>query len=471
MSISKDEKRLVAELAKLGGGLDASSDLTFEGKKYIAPETSDVVRARKYYERKEEELMSPFSFSRVFPFRPWDGAHAFKAVCEKYFGGAIGEATQSFFGSSPPEMIEIDTGWRERDTVPWGKVSIPALGEDTEIYLSSSGADFSIYAEGLKKDEPAIRGLFKLVEQELMENSIYRGQAISLDDRGRIAFENPNAVNRDEVVYSAETLAALDAELWWMIRNTEEAKADGIDMKRTVLLEGPYGTGKTIATNLTASECVQAGWTCIVLRPGTNLNDGLNLAKQYGPAVLIIEDIDTSGQQDSMGLSNLLDVFDGFSTKDSEIMVLATTNHADRIPKGMLRPGRISSIVHVGPIDMAGMRKFAEIVIPDTLLDPEDVDWPKVWESFKDYLPAFIKEGMTKALLYARARGADTVGTDDLCLAGDSLRKQWDLMQDADEGLVAPGLVPELSKLVSNVINGTEILDIDGDYEGELKAS
>ena len=44
-------------------------------------------------------------------------------------------------------------------------------------------------------------------------------------------------------------------------------------------------------------------------------------------------------------------------------------------------------------------------------------------------------------------------------------------MQDADEGLVAPGLVPELSKLVSNVINGTEILDIDGDYEGELKAS
>lgn len=106
----------------------------------------------------------------------------------------------------------------------------------------------------------------------------------------------------------------------------------------------------------------------------------LRTARLYQPAVVFIEDIDyraNNGESDAV--TELLEAFDGITSKGGELQIVMTTNHLDRIHKGMLRPGRLDAVVHIGALDRNGVERLCRVVIDESHLDKE-VDFDAVWE-------------------------------------------------------------------------------------------
>lgn len=461
---------LLATLETLGGLTVTDDDIAFQGTKIVLPETyegrvSDAIEYLNNYVRSQE---NHYEFSKVFKYRPWDGAHAFQAAMMKVFGttGIGQKIDMGFFGSQPPQLISLETGVNESTQVPWGEVSFDPL--EAEFTLGSSrdrelGRLFQLSVEAPKKYRKHIDAFFQAVENELQTNSIYKGKAINGAEQP--GFLDVSRVNQKSVVYSGEVLTQLDANLWTLLEHTQVMRDLKIPLKRAVLLEGPYGTGKTLAGMLTAQRAVQNGWTFILCRPGQDdLYDVLKTAQLYAPAVVWFEDIDTlakGGTEED--ISVLLDALDGITSKGGEVIAGFTTNFVERIQRGVLRPGRLDAVIHIGELDKGGFEKLVKNLIPANLL-AKDINYDRVANAFAGFLPAFASEAISRAMRYSIARNngrPENITSDDLVNAAIGLRPQLDMMNGAKDGANVATLDSVLTNKVSDVIDRTKLVKDD----------
>jgi transitional endoplasmic reticulum ATPase len=447
-----DEEAAMLALAELGGRLTAESDIVFQGTKVILPANMNVQTAIEFLEVKVEEDEQEMQFSRVFNYRPWDGARATMSALKKAFGLVAQKGTPNWWGGTdPPELMTINIGPNETDQVPWGGLAIPLMPGAT-LYLDSKrsaeyGRLFQITASAPRKYRFQMQGIFKLVEDELRTNSLYRGKAF--DGKEDPDFLDLAGVDPSKVIYSQAVLSQLDANLCALIRHTKAMKAHQIPLKRAVLFAGPYGTGKTLGAYLTALIAQQHGWTFVLCRPGRdNLKDVMATARLYQPSVVFFEDVDVIADTEEGGASGkdhvgeLLDIFDGIQSKGTEILVVLTTNHVERIHKGMMRPGRLDAVIEIGALDTSGVERMAKAVLPPHLL-ADDIDWDSVSLAMTDFLPAFVREALDRSIRYNLARNngvPDILSTSDLVDAAVGLRPQLDLMNDAKETKPAEAL-------------------------------
>ena len=134
------------------------------------------------------------------------------------------------------------------------------------------------------------------------------------------------------------------------------------------------GTGKTLAAILTGQEAVANGWTFIKGRPGRDdLSFVMQTAKLYQPAVVFYEDVDKIADSEvtsDSGISRLLDDFDGIDAKSTRILCVLTTNHPERIHKGMARPGRLDAMIEIDELDVDGTAKLVQCRVSERL-------WPR----------------------------------------------------------------------------------------------
>jgi transitional endoplasmic reticulum ATPase len=384
---------------------------------------------------------------------------------KRLFGSTgVGEATYSFFGGRrPPEFRTIAIGNGRTAQVPWGRVSFSPLDATFVTGATSDperGVLFHLVVEAPRKHRQRIEGFFDAVGDELATASIYRGNAITGAEEP--AFLDVSTVDPTRVIYSTEVMTQLGANLWALLDHTDTMRKLGIPLKRAVLVEGPYGTGKTLAGALTAQRAVANGWTYVLCRPGVDdLMTTLRTAQLYAPAVVWFEDIDTVGSGgNSMYISRLLDALDGITAKGAEVVAGFTTNHVDRLQKGLLRPGRIDTVIHVGDLDAAGFEKLVKVVVPGELLG--DIDYARVAKAFTGYVPAFAREAIDRAMRYSIDRNGgwpDQVTTADLVNAAQGLRAQHAIMESASEGAALPTIDGLLTSRMEEVLNRTQADD------------
>lgn len=120
----------------------------------------------------------------------------------------------------------------------------------------------------------------------------------------------------------------------------------GYVYKRSALLHGLPGTGKTVITNRVAKNVVDAGGVCLwVQSPGLLVMayDILNDIQPETFVCVIFEEFDSFVPRHE---SALLTILDGQVQKQN-VMYLATTNYIDKIPQRLYRPGRFSSVIEV----------------------------------------------------------------------------------------------------------------------------
>lgn len=423
-----------------------------DGLKISLPKDMPLRKARDILKRVETDQETEQTQVKQFNYRPFDGAVACARVMRRMFGITFGERMRSFFRDDPPQTLSVPIGLDETLEVPWGLVSIPSMegfrlniGQTTD---SEYGKVFAVNATYLKKHTNEIKKFFVEVEQELKTNSIYRGQAIVGLDKPQ--FLDMSTFRSAEIVFSDDVEDILNGTVWSVLKYRDQFKRKGIRTKRAALLYGPYGCGKTSALLMTAEVALANGWTYIKVKPGENVNEALKLARLYAPAVVAIEDIDNEASTAEGGeVSKLLETFDGVTSKGAEIVVVMTTNHKDRVHKGMLRPGRLDAVVEIAELDRGGVERLVKAVVAEDDLDPS-VDYDEVYAAMQltwdgqthGFLPAFVREALerAKAVAISSNNGGEDImlNTHSLVVAAKSLHTQYRAMLEAEEGQPKP---------------------------------
>lgn len=454
------QEEILATLSKLGGLRVQDDSLIFEGTKFILPANmaGRVEDAVEYLQDWQEAQEETYNYGREFRYRPWDGAAAFDRAMKRVFGtGGIGKAIRTMFGSYPPEYRTIDVGHNQTTQVPWGRVGFAPLNAMFMLGSTSNrelGDVFYLDITAPKKYRAHMEAFFQVIEEELRTGSIYRGKAITA--AATPVFLDTSKVDPSKVVYSDDVMRQLDANVWSAIRHADTLRAVGLPIKRQVLLYGPYGTGKTLAGMLTAQQAEQNGFTYIQVRPEDDLYGALKTAQIYAPSVVMFEDIDVIKTSHTEGVAQLLDVLDGVTNKGVEVMALFTTNHPDRLHRGMMRPGRLDAVIELTGLDAGGIRRLVEATVPVDLRSP-DLDWSAIGEAFLGLLPAFAKEAVDRAQRYAIARSGgvpQVITTTDLTAAAAGIRAQVKMMEDAPIATDADSLAGALTATVGKALVG-----------------
>jgi transitional endoplasmic reticulum ATPase len=118
-------------------------------------------------------------------------------------------------------------------------------------------------------------------------------------------------------------------------------------------------------------------------------------------------------------------------TKDSQIMLVMTTNHLDKVPPVLMRPGRIDTFIHFDTPNAATVHKLVEFYAFDvqsgrSLLAP-DIDWVRVGEALAGSIPAVIREVVERSKLGGIRRYPLYLTTEDLVIAAAQMRYHAEL--------------------------------------------
>jgi len=409
------------------------------GDKIIIPEGMPYKDARDWLTRQEQAEEAQVNIHHELKCFPLDGIVALLRAIEEIYGFAELGGIQTWFGERPPVMIQIET--------PKGMVSAP-IGcirppkwEGGQLDMKIMGPALTIAGTVKRKFEPDVQRVIAETKKQLERNSIYRGQAITMD---LCWYDDPSEfhpiehapkfmdLGNCELVMNAETEFELGTSVLMLIERTEACRANKIPLKHGALFKGPYGTGKTMAAKFIAKKCKDNGWTFIYLKDASQVANGLRIAKLYAPAVVFAEDVDTVTDNRDEKMNELLNTLDGVDTKDAPIITVLTTNHVEEIDPSFLRAGRIDTVIHFGEPDARAAAKFATRFAGQNLSG--DVDLDAVGKAFEGLVPAFIREAVHKAMSYAmyRTGNPDITGqvtTDDLLKAATVLRKQVELMK------------------------------------------
>ena len=153
---------------------------------------------------------------------------------------------------------------------------------------------------------------------------------------------------------------------------------------RIVIMRGPAGTGKTHLIRAMLLQVPDAMFVLISPEVVTNLAgpELLPLLMNYrggstGPIVLVLEDADrclVDRDDGNMSLiQSLLNLGDGILGSLLDIRIVATTNADElKLDKAVTRPGRLSKMLDVGPVDFNTARGIFSRLLPDAVL-PENL--------------------------------------------------------------------------------------------------
>lgn len=421
-------------------------EVVHHGEKLILPESLPLPRAIKVLEQKWAFEQQDVQINAVIPGFVYDGAHAFYRVLQDKFGWANSVATPTMFGPKPPTMMSVPVDIDKVVEVPWGRFELPAIEGFVQTSVDYVEGQWVFVIGGVVKrvHEKQIAQIVEATKAYVRDHSVYRGKAFQLRwrDEGGEPLEMPQPTflslpgnTRDSLIFSDEVQAALDTSLFTIIENTEAVRKMGVPLKRGILLSGPYGTGKSMTSTATAELATANGWTFVNCLRAGELGDILRLARQYQPCVVFCEDIDRvlDGKR-SVDMDEILNIVDGVESKNTEILVVLTTNNVDRIHQAMLRPGRLDAVIHVAPPDAAAaerlMRHYGAGLIP---LDEDITEPAKLMEG---QIPAVLREVVERSKLSAlriqrreAATGSLVITKSALLDAAFSMQNQLELLR------------------------------------------
>lgn len=405
------------------------------------PSRMTYVEAKKMLDRLEKDENEGVKIFEIVNAFPFDGAVAFMKALKEIYGWASPIPPKNFF-ESPPTMTSVDVAHNEKTMIIWGNFMVPGLQGyvQTSITMHEGRPVFCIQGETIKKHLPAVHELAELTRQIVDRESIYRGKAIRLlvAENGQIntreapKFINTETVRPEELVFSEELTEQINTNLFTLIERTEHCRRHRVPLKRGVLLEGPYGTGKTLCANVVAQKCERNGWTFLTVERVSALKAALHFAALYQPCVIFVEDIDREvhGERTPQ-IDDILNTVDGIVSKGREIIIVLTSNNAEAINQAMMRPGRLDAVLHIDAPDADAAEKLMRIygrglIAPTTLLNVAK-------HELKGQIPAVIRECVERAKLYAISRSDDDdlidIVDSDIAHAARGMRRHLELLR------------------------------------------
>jgi len=409
----------------------------------ILPEGMTHDEAIQIIERRKAEDETEVNVSETVRCFPLDGAVAFAKVLKRRFGWTnLVPQNMGFWGVRRPTLVGVEIGFNETVQIPWGSCSVPKIEGtlQTGYDVIDDLPVFTIGGTVRRKHEHLVSEIAREVRETVRKDSIYRGKAIKVNlrdsDGDRITDFGPDFAPRfldldsikvDEIIYSTETSKMLQVNVFNPVQHTAKCRHNGIPLKRGILLEGQFGTGKTLTADLLAKLCTANGWTFIYLEDSRDLDVALGFAELYAPCVVFAEDIDKATKGDrTANMDKLFNKMDGLEGKSREVMVVLTTNVISHIHPGFLRPGRIDTVVEVTPPDTAAIAKLVKLYGRDvdgtSLVSASESEIEQALKRIEGVNAAFIREVVERAKLAALANDSEklSITAGDLKLAAET---------------------------------------------------
>ena len=404
------------------------------------PGNMSTEKAIEALQRKLADDNQTFRVHEIIDAYPLDAAVAFVKAMTKLYGWASPVATPGFFGPTPPTMISVKTGSADTDVIqcPMGRFRLPGIDAPVNTIIGDHGPKgstvFLIHGEIKKKDRHLLLELATETRRIVKEESIYRGKAIRLgvDDFGNLDMESPptymdvSDTNESSLIFDKDIQAQIETSILVPIKHTKECRKQKVPIKRGILLEGPYGTGKSLTARMTANICQQNGWTFVLLDKVQGLRAALEFANRYSPAVVFAEDIDRVASDRDEAANDLINTIDGVTSKRSEIMTILTTNFAEKLNPVILRPGRLDAVISLRAPSAAAVQRLLRAYAGDLL--PEDADVSKAGKELEGQIPASIRECVERAKLGMIGREAKSLSDDDLVVAAKTMKNHLALL-------------------------------------------
>ncbi|QPF92414.1 ATP-binding protein [Bradyrhizobium commune] len=206
-----------------------------------------------------------------------------------------------------------------------------------------------IYRE---QDEAAV---VSLVRQLLRESTPFKGRVVLINRDLRTVRSRMSDRSWADIVPHEHARRELDF-IAASIRNRDMLKAEGLSIRRGLLLSGPPGDGKSTAIECFVND-VAGEATILIVEAVEHIRAVYHLAQTLAPAVVILEDLDlmTKSRQNPYAGTNkddvtgeLLQVLSGGSAYD-DIITIATTNHPEAIDEALAkRAGRFDAHIRMG---------------------------------------------------------------------------------------------------------------------------
>lgn len=349
-------------------------------------------------EIKQSKKMASFKYS-LLCWKP-DGVYQLNRAINEVFGSAVSKEDNSPSGNSNIDTVDVTLADGSRTKVPFGKISLEELGEDSEININYDNDRHLLLIKGQCqfKYQSLIDDIVDRTKELLATESIYKNQALEITNLSEPKIMTLAGIDKQFMVLSKKTEFELQP-LRSRILYPEKCIDKGIPLKYGCLLEGKYGTGKTLLAFKLAKDAVNNGWSFVYLKDPSLLAETLRMCKvvdRSGHGVIVfVEDIDqvTRGTRDS-AMQDILNTLDGGDTKDMNVITLFTTNHIELIEPTFLRGKRIGSVITMDCLDAETAERF----IRETFSEKEgytvDEDLSEVcnYIAQAEIAPAFMAE-------------------------------------------------------------------------------
>lgn len=442
-----------------------------DGKQIVLPADPgemDLRVAAKHLIKLDDEQNMKVDVNETINCYPYDGLVAITDAMAFLFGWSSPVPTPSFFGPIPPRILSVQVGVDEFRQVPMGDFTIPAIPDDYKITVGMKFGDkpFVYIASQLpRKYEKIVRLIGKTAREFLAKSSIYKGKAVRIaTKKDQVDFEQQpeffatGAITEEDLHLNDTIRQMVETSILTPIKYTEKCLAAQVPLKRGVLLEGPYGTGKSLISRITSKIATQNGWTFILIEDVGALKGALELAKSYQPCVVFAEDLDRAVTLDRDDVANnILNTLDGVLSKTAQVMVVFTTNHVEKINKAMLRPGRLDAVISIRPPNAKTCESLIRYYGRGMIAATEDVS--EACEALKGQIPATIREVVERSKLHSIPRtelGATPVITaSDLLATAEQMNNHLALLNGPESKKSdADNLYGALSTLVTNAALG-----------------
>ena len=223
----------------------------------------------------------------------------------------------------------------------------------------------------------------------------------------------------------------LDVAAW--LRDPDRFAALGAQPPRGVLLFGPPGTGKTMLARAVAAQAgvdffSASGSSFVEMfvgRGAARIRRLFKEARKSGRAVIFIDELDAiGGARSSSGgdggtsereqaLNQLLVELDGFERDPGTVIVIAASNHVEKLDKALLRPGRFDRQVLVAPPDRDGREAILRAHAKGKPLGP-DLDLTDVARKTTGMTGAQLANALNEGAIIAGRAGREWIARVDL---------------------------------------------------------
>ena len=223
----------------------------------------------------------------------------------------------------------------------------------------------------------------------------------------------------------------LDVTAW--LQEPKRFASLGAKAPRGVLLYGPPGTGKTMLARAVAAQAgvdffSASGSSFVEMfvgRGAARIRRLFREARRSGVAVIFIDELDAIGgargseggdggtSEREQALNQLLVELDGFEKEKGTVIVIAASNHVEKLDRALLRPGRFDRQVLVAPPGRDGREAILRAHAKDKPLGP-DLDLRDVARKTTGMTGAQLANALNEGAIIAGRAGRRAMSRADL---------------------------------------------------------